>query len=119
MKMKVLFALLALSVIANLLQESWLFAGVGLFLAIGVWLGNDAIRSLLIGVAGVGAGGSIGQGILVAIALVAHAIPLPMGLTALLIHTVNASLTGFAFWSLRQPDTRRWLLERSIGTLPA
>ena len=113
-KLKVLTALMVLSVGLDLVTEKWVVAVLHGLLLLGVIKGNEGVRSLLMLLAMLG----LISGVVV---LAMGAVAFGTGYKAMFIFAsglLGMAQAGFMLWCLRQEDVQRWMFHRSLDLEP-
>jgi hypothetical protein len=116
-KLKILVALLALSVALSLVARSWIGAGVQLLYLIGLLKGREGIRSWLIVLAYAGIFAYLTALALAALVVIGGGLStgaLPVTLVLLPLGALGVGQCVFCIWCLKQPDVQKWMFDKSI-----
>jgi hypothetical protein len=113
-KLKVLVALMALSIVLDVVNESWVMAVLHALLLLGVIRGNEGVRTLLMLLATIGllAGGFV---LVVAVIALTAGGALGTAVAALFGGAVGLGQAAYMLWCLRQADVQTWMFHRSLN----
>ena len=121
-KLKVLLALLAISILANLAAglagsvAGWVSVLVNGILFVGVLKGKEGARNILMGLAVLG---FFGAAFALLVGFLSLAAEPTLGIVAISVGGFSAFQNGYCLWCLRQWDVQRWMFNRSLGPMGA
>ncbi|MFT5357503.1 MAG: hypothetical protein ACI9KE_004740 [Polyangiales bacterium] len=115
-KLKVVLGLYAVSVVLDLVSQSWLSAGVGAVIAGALFKGHEGMRSVILWCSAIG---FVVFALFTVLALLALPITMLAGplvaIGAVVALALSTLRCGFTVWVLRQADVQKWMYDRSTG----
>jgi len=108
-KLQVVFVLMIIAVVLSVLTSSFISAGIGMALLLGLFVGNDGVRKFVIGLVWLDL--MIKAGLVVFVVIVSSG---KVDMFFILITLVSVSISGFVIWVLGQHDVRDWMFRTAF-----